>query len=358
MSTQNIDRATTIRQGEELNTVQLQSFLKNNLPDSSGNLVIEQFPGGASNLTYLIRLGEQQMVLRRPPFGSKVKSAHDMGREYKVLSALSKSYNKAPRPLLYTEDTSIIGAPFYIMERVQGIILRRDGGFAKNLGEYTVYKIAESLVDTLAELHALDYQKVGLGDLGRPKGYAERQIVGWTKRYFKAKTDEHEELEKVAQWLNDNIPAESGASIIHNDFKHDNVVLDTDDLTKIIAILDWEMCTVGDPLMDFGSALAYWVHDSDPPEMKYTFPNPSMLKGNPTRNEMVTMYEERSGRKIDNPPFYYAFGLFKLAGIVQQIYYRYYKGLTKDKRFAKMNFIAGNLGKIALKAIEKDSLDG
>ena len=351
------DEATSIRKGEELNLLQLQAYLKAKLPESSGKFSIEQFPGGASNLTYLIRLGKQQLVLRRPPFGSKVKSAHDMGREYKVLRALSKFYNKAPKSLLYTEDERIIGAPFYIMERVEGIILRGDGGFAKNLSEKTIYKIAESLIDTMVELHSLDYEEVGLGDLGRPKGYTERQIVGWTKRYFNAKTDEHEEVEKVAQWLNENIPAASGASIIHNDYKHDNVVLDANDLTNIIAILDWEMCTVGDPLMDFGTSLAYWSNHTDPPLLKLSFPNPSMLKGNPSRSELLAMYEQKSRRKIDQPIFYYVYGLFKLAVIVQQIYYRYHQGFTRDKRFAKMNIIAGNLGKVALRAIEKDSID-
>lgn len=297
------------------------------------------------------------MVLRRPPFGSKVKSAHDMGRENKVLSALSKSYPKAPKPLIYTEDESIIGSPFYIMERVNGIILRNNRGFAATLSEEMMGKIAESLVETMVELHNLDYQKIGLGDLGKPEGYVSRQVYGWTKRYQNAKTDDYPEFERVAKWLADNIPAEAGASIIHNDYKHDNVVLDAQDLTKVKAILDWEMCTVGDPLMDLGTTLAYWPNPNDPPLLKMAAGFPSALPGNPTRHELIQLYAEKSGRNMDDYVFYFAYGQFKLAGVVQQIYYRYAKGLTQDKRFAMMNKLGHGMLQMASLAIEKNRID-
>ncbi len=352
-----IDQATSIRKGEELNLSSLQSYLLEKLEGANGELVIEQFPGGASNLTYLLKLGEQQMVLRRPPFGANVKSAHDMSREYKVLSALSESYGKAPKPLLYTANEGVIGSEFYVMERVQGVIIRGDGGFAKKLEEKAVHNIADALMDTMVELHALDYEKMGLGNLGKPEGYVTRQVQGWTKRYFKAKTDEVPVIEQTAKWLNENIPSETGASLIHNDFKHDNVVLDANDLTKVIAILDWEMCTLGDPLMDLGTTLGYWLDEGDPPILRHVFPNPSVLKGNPSRSKLVEMYAQKSGRQVDNSVFYFAYGLFKLTGVLQQIYYRYHKGYTKDKRFAQLNKMAAVLCQMAMQAIQKNRID-
>ncbi|GJM36150.1 MAG: aminoglycoside phosphotransferase [Saprospiraceae bacterium] len=353
----NTDKATSIRKGEEFDIASLQKFLQQHLGGGNGQLVLEQFPGGASNLTYLIHLGDQQLVLRRPPFGANIKSAHDMGREYRVLSALSKSYDKAPKPLLYSEDTAIIGAPFYVMERIEGVILRADGGAAKSLEKSVVYDIAEALMDTLAQLHALDYQEIGLGQLGKPEGYVARQISGWTKRYFKAKTDEVPALEKAAKWLSENLPKETAAALIHNDFKHDNVVLDPNDLTNVIAILDWEMCTIGDPLMDLGTTLGYWSNPNDPDLLRLSFPNPSILPGNPSRSELLELYARKSGRDVGNFVFYYVYGLFKIAVIVQQIYHRYKHGFTQDKRFAQMDKLVAGFGQMAARAIERQRVD-
>jgi aminoglycoside phosphotransferase (APT) family kinase protein len=357
MSEKWMDKATNIREGEELKMAALEAFLLENIEGASGKLTVDQFPGGASNLTYLLSLGEQQLVLRRPPFGAKIKSAHDMGREYKVLNALSKSYAKAPKPLIYTEDESVLCAPFYVMERVHGVILRSNKGPAAELDEKTIGQIADSLMETLVELHALDYEQVGLGDLGKPEGYPERQITGWTKRYFKAKTDEVPEIEKVAAWLAEHIPPTKSASLIHNDYKHDNVVLDPNDLTKIIAILDWEMCTLGDPLMDLGTSMAYWPNDNDPDLLKMAASSPSALPGNPSRGEMVQLYATKSGRDVGDFLFYYVYGLFKVAVVVQQIYARYKKGYTKDPRFANMNYLALGMCQMALRAIEKGRID-
>lgn len=352
-----IDQATDIRKGEELNLGALEAYLLKHLPGNSGPLQVEQFPGGASNLTYLLRLGDHQLVLRRPPFGADIKSAHDMGREFKVLSALSKHYRKAPSPLLYCDDLTIIGAPFYLMQRVEGVILRTASGPAKELGPEIIAKIADSLIGTMVELHGLNYEDIGLGQLGKPEGYAERQITGWTKRYFKAKTDEWPELEKSAQWLSERIPAETDASLIHNDFKHDNVILDAADLTRIIAILDWEMCTLGDPLMDVGTSLAYWVNHNDPDFLKMAIKYPCSLPGNPSRGEFLQIYAQKSGRDVSDFVFYYVYGLFKIAVILQQIYYRYQQGFTQDPRFAKMQYGVSSLGKMALRAIEKQRID-
>lgn len=351
------DQAKAVRKGEELDLAQLEPFLQEQLGMAGAELSIEQFPGGFSNLTYLIRLGDQGYVLRRPPFGAKIKSAHDMGREYKILSALSQSYNKAPKPLLYTEDESVIGAPFYVMERVEGVILRPKMPTEMAPSPEIMEGVAASLIDTFSDLHAVDYRAVGLGDLGRPEGYVARQIGGWTKRYFKSKTDELPEIEQVAKWLADNQPGESGTALIHNDFKYDNVVLDSQDWTKIIAVLDWEMSTIGDPLMDFGTSLGYWVTDDDPDWLKALSLSPTVLPGNPNRTEVVRMYAEKSGRDLSDVVFYFAYGLFKIAVIVQQIYYRFKQGYTQDPRFTHLNQVVKGLGVMAQSAIHRKDVD-
>ena len=351
------DQSAKIRKGEELNITNLEHYLKKHLPDAEGALTIEQFPSGFSNLTYLLKMGEKQYVLRRPPFGANIKSGHDMGREYQILNALSKTYPKAPKPYLYTEEESIIGSPFYVMERVHGVILRSKMP-KEMLPETAIMQgIAKGLVDTFVELHDVDYQAVGLGDLGRPEGYVERQIKGWTKRYFKAKTDEVPFIEKAAEWLNANMPMESGAALIHNDFKYDNLVLDRHDWTKVIAVLDWEMSTLGDPLMDLGTSLGYWVNRNDPEWMQQLALSPTVLPGNPSRGELVERYARKSGREVGNVVFYYVYGIFKVAVIIQQIYYRYKKGFTRDERFANLIDGVRGLGAMAMQAVTKRRID-
>lgn len=351
-----LDQSAPIRKGEELKLESLEQYLQEQL-HSKEKLVVEQFPRGFSNLTYLIRLGDQQMVLRRPPFGAKIKSAHDMSREYRILSHLSKVYHKVPKTHLYCEDESIIGADFYVMERIQGVILRPKMPKEMLPNATTMNGIAHSLVNTFAELHAIDYQAAGLGDLGRPEGYVERQIKGWTKRYFNAKTDEWPMLEKAAQWLEDNRPQESSASLIHNDFKYDNLILNGSDWTEVIAILDWEMSTIGDPLMDLGTSIGYWITDKDPEVLQQMRLSPTNIPGNPNRTELVEWYVQKSGRDVGNMVFYYAYGMFKIAVILQQIYYRYHKGFTQDARFAKLNEVVNLCGMMAMRAIEKKRID-
>jgi aminoglycoside phosphotransferase (APT) family kinase protein len=347
-----IDTPKKIREGEELNIPAIEKFLKEYIPGLEGNLVVEQFPSGYSNLTYLIKVGEKELVLRRPPFGTKAKTAHDMKREYKILNALNPVFHYCPKPLIYTEDTSIMGCPFYVMERIKGIILRRDLPEGLSFKPEEARKLCENMLDVHLELHSIDYKKIGLADFGKPEGYVKRQVEGWTERYRNAKTDDAPDFEEVIRWLHDNMPEESKKScIIHNDYKFDNIVLSPEDPLKIIGVLDWEMATIGDPLMDLGSSLAYWVQADDPPEFQAIRMMPTNIPGAMTRDELVQRYAEKSGVKIDNFDFYYCFGLFRLAGIAQQIYYRYYHKQTKDDRFALLIFAVKALEEAALRVI-------
>ncbi|HQU86182.1 MAG TPA: phosphotransferase family protein, partial [Pyrinomonadaceae bacterium] len=289
-----------IRQGEELNAENLQAFLREKLNLQTDEIKISQFPSGNSNLTYCVKIGENEYVLRRPPFGNQVKSAHDMSREFNVLSKLSAVYAPAPKPLLYSDDESVIGCEFYLMERRKGLIIRgKSPEILESSGELQ-RKVCESFIENLANLHALDYKKIGLEDLGKPEGYVKRQVEGWTKRYFNAKTDEHFELEKSIEWLNAKIPESHGASLIHNDYKFDNVMLNPKDLTEIVAVLDWEMTTIGSPLMDLGSSLAYWMSKESGAELLNMPFNPRVLMENISRLELVEVYEEKSGKKASD----------------------------------------------------------
>jgi len=280
-----------------------------------------------------------------------------MGREYKILHALSQHWDKAPKPYLFCADESVIGSPFYLMERVRGRILRAKMKPEEQPNESEMAAIANSLVDTFVALHQIDYQAAGLGDLGRPEGYVERQVKGWTKRYFKAKTDEVPMIEQAAQWLADHMPPSSGNALIHNDFKYDNLVLDLEDASQVKAVLDWEMSTLGDPLMDLGTSIGYWVNDNDPDWLKKLALSPTTLPGNPKRGEIVERYAKQSGRTIDHVVFYYVFGLFKVSVIVQRIYYRYKHGHTKDPRFAGLIHAVKGLGAMAMQSIQKDRID-
>lgn len=331
-----IDKPRDIRPGEEFDSTAVEAFLRDSIPDLQlqGPMSIKQFPSGHSNLTYLIICGERQMVLRRPPFGTKAKTAHDMGREYRVLSALEDAYPYCPRTLAYTGDTSIIGCPFYVMERIRGIIVRRD--FPKGFDDSpdAIKSLCRNLVQVHHELHAIDVDQVGLGDFGKPAGYVERQVNGWSKRYRAARTPDAPDCEDIMAWLQEKMPPDSEEpAVIHNDFKLDNVVIDPDNPINIIGVLDWEMATLGDPLMDLGASLAYWVEKDDPPEMQAMRFMPTDTDGALTRRELVRCYTELSGRVVDQYDFYYVFGLFRLAVIAQQIYYRFYHGQTRDRRF-------------------------
>ncbi len=355
MNTNLIDQPRDVRRGEELPIEKLAAYLQTHLPDASGALSVRQFPSGHSNLTYALQVGEREFVLRRPPFGANIKTAHDMAREYKIFSHLHPVYGKVPRSLLYCDDESVIGAPFYVMERVRGIILRAKPPQGLALTPAVMRDLSLAFVDNLAAIHAVDYRAAGLGDLGKPEGYVARQVRGWTERYVNAKTDDVPDIERVATWLADaeHQPRDSGAALIHNDYKYDNLVLDPNHL-RILAVLDWEMATIGDPLMDLGTALGYWVEANDPAELRAIAFCLTMLPGNLTREEIVERYARASGRDVSHIRFYYVYALFKIAVIAQQIYNRYKQGHSQDPRFANMIDVVRALGKTAAREVERN----
>jgi len=350
------DQTSTVRAGEELNLARLEPFLRSHFPTETGPLAVRQFPSGHSNLTYSVHLGEREFVLRRPPFGSRVKTAHDMGREFRVLSKLHAAYSPAPEVLVYCEDDSILGAPFYLMEPVRGIILRRELPAGTTFLPETMRRLSESFIDNLARLHTLDYAAIGLADLGKPVGYLERQVRGWTERYYGSKTHDYPEVEKISVWMAEHLPSTGGAALIHNDYKYDNVVLDPNDVTKIIGVLDWEMCTIGDPLSDLGSALAYWVDEKDPEELQKIRWGPTNVPGSLTRRQLLERYARATGREVLNMPFYLTFARFKIAVIIQQIYFRYHQGLTQDQRFAAMPAIVALLLRASLQCAQTGAI--
>jgi aminoglycoside phosphotransferase (APT) family kinase protein len=333
--TASCDHAIAVRAGEELDLARLRAYFGRRF-EVPGPVTVEQFPSGHSNLTYRVIWGGRELVLRRPPFGSQVKSAHDMGREYRVLSKLHETYNVAPEVILYCDDLSVLDAPFYLMEPIRGIILHRELPPGLVLSSAMARRLSEAFLDNLVRLHGLDYQKIGLGDLGKPQGYLERQVKGWIERYHKSATHDLPEVERISAWLTQNIPASSDATLIHNDYKYDNVVLDSNDITKIVGVLDWEMCTLGDPLSDLGTTLAYWTDPSDPEELQEICSAPTTIPGTLTRAQLAERYALATGRGIHDMVFYLAFARFKVAVIVQQIYYRYARGLTHDERFGTM----------------------
>jgi aminoglycoside phosphotransferase (APT) family kinase protein len=336
-----LDEAAPVRDGETLDARSLGEYLAAQIPGLTLPLGVRQFPSGFSNLTYLLTAGRRELVLRRPPKGTRPKSGHDMGREFRVLAALQGSFAASPRPLHLCEDESVIGAPFYVVERIRGVILRRD--YPPGLEPTPALVRAQqcALIDTLACLHGLDHRALGLGEFGRPKGYVVRQVEGWSGRYLRALTGDAAGADAVTEWLAANTPVEStSAALIHNDYKLDNVVFDAASPARLIGVLDWEMATVGDPWMDLGCSLAYWIEAGDPAELRQTRMLPTHLAGSLTRSEVVQRYA--SARAVEAPEFrfYRVFGLFRLAAIVQQIYYRFFHGQTRDPRFAALGPMA------------------
>lgn len=350
-----LDQPTPTRAGEELDIQKLQDYLRGKVPGFDKEIVIKQFPGGYSNLTYFVQAGEYEYVLRRPPFGANIKSAHDMEREFTVLTKLhAAGFTKVPDTVHICADEQLMGAKFYLMKRVKGVILRNRLPKDISVSEDTFRSLSKATIKQLVKLHQIDIHAAGLDALGKPEGYVQRQVEGWTKRYINSQTDDIASMNEVAQWMPKNIPTTLRTSFIHNDFKYDNLVLNPNDLTDIIAILDWEMATVGDPLMDLGTTLAYWAEASDPDALKPF--NLTWMPGNFTRKEVVEHYQQQSGTPIDNMVFYYAFGAFKVGVICQQIYYRYKQGLTKDPRFASLIYVIKACGENARRAIEKNTI--
>jgi len=347
------DTPKQVRQGEELDVAKLSAYLAQQF--GAGEVSVAQFPGGHSNLTYLVRHGDREYVLRRPPFGSKVKSAHDMGREFTVLTKLSAVYERAPKPFAYEPTGDVLGAPFYLMERRHGVVLRKALPETLAIDLPKVRQVCNLLVDALVDLHAVDYTAAGLGEFGKPVGYIERQVTGWTKRYVDSQTDDIPAVTESAAWLAAHLPAEGAPALIHNDFKFDNVIYDPG-LDRITGVLDWEMATIGDPLMDLGTSLSYWAEANDPVSFYQLLFGPTSKPGMMTRKEFAERYLERSGRHADNLVFYYAFGLWKTAVVLQQIYFRWKKGLTSDPRFEQLIIGVRILSEQARTAINRDSI--
>jgi aminoglycoside phosphotransferase (APT) family kinase protein len=361
-----LDQPTVVRPESSFDVAALAAWLRARVPNVDGPPELLQFGRGFSNLTYLVRFPGREFVVRRAPPGINIKSAHDMGREFRILSALAPAWSKAPRPIAHCDDASVIGTPFYVMERVRGIILRGQevsaGEGSPRLGDLvldapTMRRVSESTCDTLAEIHRLDWRAVGLEDLGKPAGYIERQVRGWADRYKKAKTDDVPTVERLGAWLEENRPAESGAALVHNDFKYDNVVL-APNLSGVIAVLDWEMATIGDPLMDLGTALGYWIDPGDRAMLQgRSVFGPTNLPGNLSRMEFVERWSRATGRDASNIVFYYAFALFKLAVISQQLYKRFVDGLTTEERYGYMLASVRSVTASALVAVEKGRID-
>lgn len=351
------DRPGAIRQGEELDARAIDTYLKAHISDLRGEPQISQFPGGASNLTYLLRYADRELVLRRPPFGSKAKSAHDMGREFRILNQLRNAFPYCPQAFVHCTDESVIGAEFYVMQRLDGIILRADLPTELQLTPAQTTTLCKSFIDRLVELHQVDYQACGMADLGKPDGYVARQIKGWSERYDNARTPDAPGWQEVRTWLEEKMPADHPRpAIVHNDYRFDNVILDANDPLRIIGVLDWELTTLGDPLMDLGNTLAYWIEADDSAPVQLMRRQPSNAPGMLTRQAFVDYYAERAGIEIKCFDFYYIYGLFRLAGIVQQIYYRYYHGQTADKRFASFVQMNALLEKMALGVVARSSL--
>jgi aminoglycoside phosphotransferase (APT) family kinase protein len=347
-----------VRKGEELPAVKLKQFLQENhlIGSIESELFVKQFTHGYSNLTYLLSIENKEYVLRKPPIGA-IKRGHDMSREFKVQSAVQKEFSKVPKMFAYTDAAAVLGSEFYIMEKVEGIILNFKEAKKRAIPANDYKTIANAWLDTFTELHQLDYDAIGLTNLGKPEGYVERQVTNWGKQYLKAATKDVPSAEKVMQWMQENQPKNYQHCLIHNDYKYDNVVFKDNSWKEITAVLDWEMATLGDPLMDLGTSLGYWTLASDHDFVKQGIPSPTIFEGNPMRSEIVASYAKKSGRDIHNMVFYYAFGLFKIAVIAQQIYYRYSKGLTSDPRFANLDKAAELCCNLALKSIKTNSID-
>ena len=332
--------ARDIRPGEQLDWPRLVAWLRAHLPecgvpglDVTREPEVAQFPGGHSNLTYLVRFGEVDIVVRRPPLGPVPPTAHDMAREFRWISAMHGVFPLAPRPYLLCDDLDIIGSVFYAMERRRGLVVRADEPPAlANLAARR--RVSEALIDTLADLHAIDVDAQGLGALGKPVGFVERQVRGWSERWHRSRTTPLPEMDALAEWLREHLPADPAApSVVHGDFKLDNVMLDADDVGRLVAVFDWEMSALGDPLVDIGILLAYWGPTA-PPEQRDALTTVTDRPGYLTPQEMVERYAARSGRDVSRIRYYEIFAVFKIAVVIQQIYYRYVQGQTTDRRFA------------------------
>ena len=322
-----------MRKGEALDAAVVDAWLKQRLPHLDGTPAITQYSGGASNWTYRLRYTNDDVVLRRSPAGTKAAGAHDMAREFRFQHALKPAFDLVPRMLALCEDASVIGSPFYVMERLDGLIPRKELPREITLDRAGTRALCTAALDALVALHAVDTTTPELAAFGRGAGYAQRQIDGWSERFRRARTWNVPRFTAVMQWLAAEGPADSAACVIHNDYRFDNLVLDRENPTRIVGVLDWEMATLGDPLMDLGNSLAYWVEADDDRFIRSMRRQPTHLPGMLTRREVIEYYAQASGRRSAQWAFYEVYGLFRLAAIVQQIYFRYQKRPTRNPAF-------------------------
>jgi aminoglycoside phosphotransferase (APT) family kinase protein len=329
------DETIEVRPGEQLDWAAIESYLRAYIPGIDvGTLDARQFPSGASNLTYLVRIGAWEGVLRRPPVGPVPPKAHDMQRESALLERIYPVFPLAPRPYLFCDNLEIMGVPFYVMERRKGFVLNETFPHGTAVTPELCRRLSETVVDTLVEIHAIDWQAAGLAMFGHTAGFLERQVTGWIERYNRSRTDESPDVEFLARWLAEHIPTSPAPTLIHNDFKLNNLLLDAHDLAQPVAVLDWEMTTIGDPLFDLAISLCYWVQANDPAELQELQPTLTYLPGFLSRAEFMERYATKSGRDLSSIHFYLAFAFFRLATIMQQIYIRWLRGQTHDSRFA------------------------
>lgn len=350
-----IDQGGAIRHGEELDIARVDAWLRPHLPDLAAGLpVVTQYSGGASNWTYRLQYPNHDLILRRPPAGTKAKGAHDMSREYLVQKQLKSAYPVVADMIALCQDHAIIGSEFYIMRRIEGIIPRANLPAELTLSQPEVHRLCTNTLDQLIALHQVDYRAAGLESLGKGDGYCKRQIEGWSNRYQKAQTWNVPNYKGIRQWLVDHTPADSATCLIHNDWRFDNVVLDPADPTHVIGVLDWEMATLGDPLMELGNVLAYWVNADDTGLLRKTRRQPTHLPGMLTRDEVVAYYQAKTGVQIDHWAFYEVAGLFRVAAIAQQIYYRYAHKQTDNPAFRHFWLINWAIWRRCRKIIRQD----
>ena len=352
-----LDQARALRDEDAFDVVRVDAYLKRHIEDLHGTPTVTQFPGGASNLTYLLTYPNRELVLRRPPVGAKAKSAHDMLREAQVMASLKPHYPYVPTILAACEDATVIGQHFYVMERLRGIILRRDLPAELGLDSDGVHALCHSFVDRLVELHRVDTSNPDVQHIGKGEGYIARQVSGWSDRWRQAAIDDTDPCNDVVAWLNEKQPAHDNATcVIHNDYRFDNVVLDPERPLHIIGVLDWEMATLGDPLMDLGGSLAYWVQADDDATFQSFRRQPSNAPGMLTRREVIDYYGHRTGRAVDNFDFYEVFGVFRLMVIIQQIYRRFALGQTTQPQFAGFGQAARYMGERCRRIIARSVL--
>lgn len=354
----NVEEETiAVRTGEQFDLQTVEQYLRSTIPEiGQGSLHVRQFPSGASNLTYLLQIGNWEGVLRRPPLGPVAPKAHDMQRESGLLQKIHPVFPLAPKPYIFCNDLTLLGVPFYVMERRKGVVVNTSFPPGAAPTADLCRHLSYTMVDTIAQIHAIDWQGAGLSEFGYPEGFLGRQVKSWIERYFRAQTDTIPEVEPLTRWLAEHVPQSPAPTLIHNDFKLNNTLLDPNDLTRVTAVLDWEMTTIGDPLFDLATSLSYWVNADDPQELQTVLPSVTPLPGFITREQFMERYTQQSGRDLSSMHFYMTFAYFKLVVIIQQIYVRWKRGQTQDERFAAFGPRVHELIRYAAQLAERGKL--